>query len=234
MDTHLNIILVEDHRALRKVTAGVLREEGHQVIALTCAEDLEDLAGAQAADLFIIDLNLPGEDGLSLAQRLRAVHPQVGIIMLTGRDQPQDMVAGYRNGADLYLIKPVDPNALLAAIESLVRRLKPGVSPSLAPQDAMMSLDSLELRLCGPKGEVRLSSIEVRLITGLARAPGQRLALFQVAELMGQDEDEYKKGSVEVRMARLRKKLFDVGAPAECLKALRNEGYQLCMPIHIC
>jgi DNA-binding response OmpR family regulator len=232
MDTHLNIILVEDHRALRKVTAGVLREEGHQVIALTCAEDLEDLAGAQAADLFIIDLNLPGEDGLSLAQRLRAVHPQVGIIMLTGRDQPQDMVAGYRNGADLYLVKPVDPQTLMAAIESLMRRLKPEVSPSMDPQH-LTWLDIAELRLCGPTGDVLLTAIEVRLLTGLARAPGHRLAQFHLAELTGQLDEAYNKRVLEVRIARLRKKLIEVGASPNCIKALRNEGYQLCTLIQI-
>jgi DNA-binding response OmpR family regulator len=228
MDNRLNIILVEDHAALRKVTAGVLREEGHRVIDLVCAEDLEDTADASTADLFIIDLNLPGEDGLSLSRRLRAVHPQVGIIMLTGRDQPRDMAAGYRTGADLYLVKPVDPQALLAAIEALVRRIKP--ETDCRP---CLQVNSLELHLRGPLGEARLSSIEIKLLTALARAPGQRLALFQVAELMGQDEDEYNKRTLEVRIARLRKKLIDAGAPGDCLKAIRNEGYQLCVPLLI-
>ena len=103
MDARLNVVVVEDHAVLRKVTAELLRQEGHHVTALACAEDLEDQAGAPHADLFIIDINLPGEDGLSLAARLRAVHPELGIIMLTGRDQPQGMTAGYRTGADQHL-----------------------------------------------------------------------------------------------------------------------------------
>ena len=74
---------------------------------------------------YLAPLTLPGEDGLSLAARLRAVHPELGIIMLTGRDQPQDMTAGYLTGADQYLNKPLDPQTLLAAIEALARRLKP-------------------------------------------------------------------------------------------------------------
>jgi len=232
MDTGLNIVLVEDHRGLRKVTAAMLRQEGHRVTALGCAEDLEDFAGATAADLFVIDLNLPGEDGLSLARRLRAVHPRLGIILLTGRDQPEDMTAGYRIGADLYLIKPVEPHTLLAAIGSLLRRIKPEISQS-ACYPCAISMDAQEMHLNGPDGPIRLSPVEVKLLTGLARAPGQRLPVFLIAELMGQDEEVFSKGSMEVRIARLRKKLIDAGGPADCLKALRNEGYQLCASIQI-
>ena len=232
MDTGLNIVLVEDHGGLRKVTAAMLRQEGHCVTALGCAEDLEDLAGATAADLFIIDLNLPGEDGLSLAQRLRAVHPRLGIILLTGRDQPGDMTAGYRMGADLYLVKPLEPHTLLAAIEALVRRIKPETSQSANLTGAIW-VDAQEMHLNGPDGAIRLAPVEVKLLTGLARAPGQRLAVFQIAELMGQDEEGFSKRSLEVRMTRLRKKLIDAGGPADCLTAVRNEGYQLCMSIQI-
>jgi len=227
VDTALSIALVEDHAALRRVTAEVLRQEGHSVLELACAEDLEDEFGAQPADLFIIDLNLPGEDGLSLARRLRAVHPGLGILMLTARDQAEDMVAGFVTGADLYLVKPVDAQTLLAAIGALARRLKPSSGAEV------LLLESLGLHLRGARGETHLSSGEVRVLTGLARAPGQRLALFQVAELMGQSVDGFNKASLEVRMARLRKKLIEVGAPAGCLKALRNEGYQLCVSVHI-
>lgn len=228
MDSHLNIILVEDHNALRMVTASVLQQDGHEVMALTCAEDLEDLAGARSADLFIIDINLPGEDGLSLARRLRSVHPQVGIILLTGRGQTQDMLDGYDSGADLYLVKPVDPQVLLSAITSLARRLK-----AATPARTDMAVDTLSLVLRNEKKEIPLTALEVRLLTGLARAPGQRLAQFQLAELLGQEEDAYNKRVLEVRIARLRKKLIDAGAPADCIKALRNEGYQLCTTLQI-
>lgn len=228
MDSHLNIILVEDHNALRMVTASVLQQDGHEVMALTCAEDLEDLAGARSADLFIIDINLPGEDGLSLARRLRSVHPQVGIILLTGRGQTQDMLDGYDSGADLYLVKPIDPQVLLSAITSLARRLK-----AATPARTDMAVDTLSLVLRNEKKEIPLTALEVRLLTGLARAPGQRLAQFQLAELLGQEEDAYNKRVLEVRIARLRKKLIDAGAPADCIKALRNEGYQLCTTLQI-
>ena len=147
--------------------------------------------------------------------------------MLTARDQAEDMVAGFVTGADLYLVKPVDTQVLLAAIGALSRRFR-----SSSGED-VLRLESLSLHLRGVQGESHLSSGEARVLTGLARAPGQRLALFQVAELMGQSVEGFNKASLEVRMARLRKKLIEVGAPAGCLKALRNEGYQLCLSIHI-
>lgn len=228
MDTVLNIVLVEDHAAFRKVTAEMLRQEGHRVTELTCAEDLDDSIGGQGVDIFILDLNLPGEDGISLARRLRLVQPEVGIIMLTGRDQPQDMAEGFQTGADQYLVKPVPVPLLLAVIGRLSRRLR---AETVGAGCLILELTRLILR--GPTGETGLSAAEATLLTALARALDQRLALFQVGELLGQGEDQFNKASIEVRIARLRKKLLSVGAPRNCLKALRNEGYQLCSPLQV-
>lgn len=228
MDTRLNIVLVEDHGALRRATAQLLKEEGHRVTALSCAEDVEDVTGTAGADLFILDLNLPGEDGLSLARRLRAVHPQVGIIMMTGRDQTEDMTAGFRDGTDLYLVKPVAPQILLAAIEALTRRIKPSAR-TLHP----LTVERAAQRLKGTGYETRLAKSEIDLLVAISRAPENRLANFQIAEFLGQQEDNYNKASLEVRLARLRKKLIEAGAPADCLKVIRNEGYQLCVLLEI-
>ncbi len=157
MGTRLNIILV----ALRAVTTGMLEQEGHKVLALSCAED-----------------------GLSLAKRLRAVHPQVGIIMLTGRDQSRDMLNGYLSGDVLYLVKPLDPQVLSSAIISLARRLKPVIA-----RRREICVDSSSLQLRNQTTSLPLTLIELRLLTGLARAPGQRLAQFQFGELLGQDDE---------------------------------------------
>ncbi|MEY2679850.1 MAG: hypothetical protein RL661_81 [Pseudomonadota bacterium] len=228
MDTRLNIVLVEDHGALRRATTHLLQQEGHRVTALSCAEDMEDVNGTTDADLFILDLNLPGEDGLSLARRLRSAHPELGIIMLTGRDQPEDMIAGFGQGADQYLFKPIEPRTLLAAIEALTRRIKPS-----ARTWHPITLDRASQSLSGPNIHIRLTASEINLLTALNRAPGQRLAHFQVAEFLGQLEEHYNKASLEVRLTRLRKKLIEAGAPTDCLKVIRNEGYQLCVLLEI-
>lgn len=229
MATSLSIVLVEDHVALRRSTAEVLRQGGHLVTELSCAEDIGDATTARQVDLFIIDVGLPGEDGLTLAHHLRAVHPQVGIIITTARSQPKDVVDGFRNGADQFLVKPVEPSILLGAVDALGRRVR----PILYGADAGLRVDTVLMMVRGSSGETLLSAVEMDLLTSLARASGQRLELFQVSEIMRQPEDGFNKASVEVRVARLRKKLIGVGAPANCIKAIRQEGYQLCVEVRI-
>lgn len=223
----LNIVLVEDHDALREVTADVLRQAGHQVTAVESAEDLDELAGGGNVDLFILDLNLPGEDGLSLARRLRAAHPLVGIIMTTARSEPQDHTRGYASGADIYLVKPLASDTLLAAVRSITRRLQP------SPLASGLRLQKSELSLSGADVTVALQAMEANLLMALIRAPGHRLETWQIAEILGAEEDGLSKSAIEVRMTRLRKKLRDCGADAPAIKSLRNVGYQLCAAVVI-
>jgi len=124
MVTSLEIVLVEDHDHLRRVTAEVLRERGHQVVALASAEEVDDSITLFKPDLYILDLNLPGEDGLSLSRRIRATQPRVGIIMTTVRREIQHRLGGYESGADLYLPKPIDVDELSMAVGSLGRRVR--------------------------------------------------------------------------------------------------------------
>ena len=222
----LSIVLVEDHDGLREVTATVLREAGHRVMPLSCAEELGELAGC-AVDLFILDLNLPGEDGISLARRLRQSFPLGGIIMTTARSEAQDQALGYASGADIYLVKPLAPDTLLAAISALQRRLAPDTTlPALR-------LARRQLSLSGAAGVVPVQESEANLLSAFARAPGQRLETWQLAEILGGSDQESSKSSIEVRITRLRKKLRDCGADADCIRALRGVGYQLCVPVVI-
>jgi DNA-binding response OmpR family regulator len=225
MATPLHIVLVEDHDALREVTADILGQAGHRVTALSCAEELDDLAFAGGAiDLFILDLNLPGEDGISLAQRLRQTHPRVGIIMLTARDAAEQMAQGYASGADIYLAKPQAPETLLAAVASLARRLRP------APPTGGGRIDSANLGLDGPKGQVPLLPVELTLLTAFLRVPNRRLENWQIAEILGGDAEGASKTAIEVRITRLRKKLRDCGATDSAdggIRVLRASGYQL-------
>ena len=110
MAAHLSIVLVEDNDDLRELTADALRGEGHRVLALSCAEELDDQSAGESVDVFLIDLNLPGENGLSLCRRVRASRPDAGIVIMTARVALNDRIAGYKQGgADIYLTKPVSP-----------------------------------------------------------------------------------------------------------------------------
>jgi len=119
----VKIIVVEDHEALREVTVSALQDMGHKVRGIACAETLNQELQTDCPHVLILDLNLPGEDGISLARRVRKVHPEIGIIMVTARNQLGDKLTGYDSGADIYLTKPTSIEELSAAIQALSRRL---------------------------------------------------------------------------------------------------------------
>jgi DNA-binding response OmpR family regulator len=230
MATHLSIVLFEDNDDLRELTADALRAEGHRVVALSCAEELEDQSRGEAADVFLIDLNLPGEDGFSLARRLRQVHPLAGIIIISARSDLQDKVVGYDSGADWYLPKPVPFAELSAALKSFARRHQAQRLEAVTPAG---SLRLQQRQLQGLAGPVRLTGSEEILLTAFARAPSGRLENWQLIELFGLDAADNSKTSFEIRITRLRKKLIQAGAPAHSLVSIRNVGYQLNVPVQV-
>lgn len=224
MVAHLSIVLVEDNDDLRELTADALRAEGHHVVALSCAEELEDQARGAAADVFLIDLGLPGEDGYSLSRRIRQVQPLVGIIVISARSELQDKVQGYDSGADWYLPKPVPFEELSAALKSFARRRQ---AHQLQTDSPAGGLRLRQRHLQGAAGSIRLTPAEEVLLTAFARAPLGRLENWQLLELFGLDMADVSKTSLEVRITRLRKKLGQAGARDHCLESIRGVGYRL-------
>ena len=225
MATHLNIVVVEDHQDLRELTCLALSHRGHHVMGLSCAEELEDAVRGGTVDVFILDLNLPGEDGISLAKRIRQAYPLVGIVMLTARSQSKEKVLGYESGADLYMTKPVDFDELCAALQGFSRRRH-------AASDGVLTLNKLTLTgLAG--AAVRLSSAEADMLMAFARAPARRLETWQLAHILGLEAGSLNKASLEVRIVRLRKKMLDAGTSGVVIESIRNVGYQLSVPIRI-
>lgn len=234
MDTpvpRLNIALIEDHDVLRDLLKQALEDAGHQVVALSCAEELEDQAGGGPFDMFLIDLNLPGEDGLSLAGRVRAAYPLAGLIIITARSRLEDKLDSYASGADLYLSKPIEAAELCAAVAAFARRRKRTEQLPVRPE-LTMSLRHMTLSQ-GGQPPVRLTAAETSLLAAFARAPGQRVEYWQLAETLGLDVQSYAKASLEVRIVRLRKKLVQAGAVSNCIEAVRNHGYQLCISMQV-
>jgi len=229
----LNIVVVEDHDDLRDSLVELLHSKDHQVVGLSCAEELDDALGTDPVDLLIVDLNLPGEDGFSLSRRFRSAHPQAGIIMVTARHKIADKVQGYESGADIYLPKPVDPYELLAAVTAVSRKLPAKAAMNAAEPLQALTVRVMTLKVEGPLGMEKLTDGDVAVITALARAPSQRLALWQLMQTLGLSLDDASKSSLEVRIVRLRKKLMAVGADKNCISNIRNVGYQLCVPIEI-
>ena len=227
----LKIVMVEDFEILREETVLLFNSCGHDAIGVDCAEALDEELGGRDFEVFVLDVNLPGEDGLSLARRIRAAHPLAGIVMMTARSTPHDAIKGYSDGADIYLPKPVDPKVLLAAVESLGRRVNSVRKP--ATVSAGLMLDSATRTLKGARGDADLTEDELRLITALARARGGQLESWQLMVALGLDPDTYPKSALEIRIVRLRQKLAQAGAGARSLRALRGKGYWLCESIEI-
>ncbi len=230
MVAHLNIVLVEDNDDLRELTCQVLAQDGHRMTGLACAEELEDLAGGDSVDVFLIDLNLPGEDGICLAQRIRKAHPLVGIIIISARSDLDDKLIGYDSGADWYITKPVVFAELSAAIKSYARKRHASLQNKLTPDQAI-TLDRLQLT--GPIGSVKLTGSEGMLLTAFARAPGGQLETWQIAEMLAVMVNEAMKNSIAVRIARLRKKLIDSGAQGLVIESVRNMGYRLLIDVEV-
>lgn len=228
MDTGLNVLVVEDHEDLREITVAALAAKGYRVRGADCAEALDEAMAAERAQLLVLDLNLPGEDGISIAHRLRKAHPEIGIVMLTARDTPRDVLAGYDSGADIYLTKPTSVEELGAAIRALSRRMIPSSQAGRA-----LVLKPSVLQLKGPSGEVDVSNLESRILAALSRARDHRLETWQLLELAGKDVTEQEKRTLTVQIVRLRKKLAEAGAPGPTLKAIRGAGYQLCVELHV-
>lgn len=224
MDSQLNILVVEDHDDLRDVTVAALLGLGHIAQGVDCAETMDEVLAEFRPDIVLLDLNLPGEDGLSIARRLRAAEPGLGIIMVTARDSARDVMAGYEMGADIYVPKPTSPEELNAAIRALARRLNVA-----SPQIPAVELDVRAMRLHGPLGMVDVSHQEGELLASLARAPDHRQETWQMLERIGKQADEHEIRALAVQIVRLRKKLELAGAAEPTIKAIRGVGYQLCI-----
>lgn len=219
---NLNIVIVEDNDDLRWGWMGFFERNGHHVKAVALAEELLEVSGLFHPDVYLIDLNLPDGDGLDLVAQLRKVHPNVGIIIITARTQLGDKVLGYNSGADIYFSKPVDPEELLAGISSLTKRRQ-----SVDGAEQLLFLRLREHQLHGPLSTVSLTPHETALLSGLVRASGTPLARWQLAELLGSRSDLPSDAMLEMRIARLRKRLFAAGAPPPAIRALHKQGYVL-------
>ena len=224
----LKILIVEDNDDLREGWMSFFQKQGHFVRGVGLAAEILDESGDFTPDVYVIDLNLPDADGLTLVKKLRQFHPSVGIIITTARSMIGDKVIGYESGADIYFTKPVDPAELLAGIAAIAKKQ---LSPNVGAEALHLRPDRHVLE--GVNGIVDLSPNETILLAGLVRAAGQPLAPWQLAELLGFSEELPTAAALEMRIARLRKKLITAGAASPGIRAAYNRGYMLCCNVLI-
>jgi len=230
-DPTMKACLVEDNDALRDILCSALQDEGIDVTAVADGEELNQLLQWKSFDSFILDLNLPGEDGLSIASRLRQANPNCFIIMTTVRAKITDRVQGYGAGADIYMPKPVHIRELVAALNTCSRRPE----STLAPEKPKRSwtLKGLQLTATESDATARLTGAEYALLRALVIGGGKPLEHWELFEILGKEPSVEAKGVLQVHMVNLRKKLTMVGLSEDSLQSIRGKGYRLNVPIHL-
>lgn len=227
VDAPIEALLVEDDARLARFVCEYLRERGLSVVhALDGEEGLAE-ARRRHFDVVILDLMLPGRDGLEVCRELRG-HSDVPVIVVTARASEVDRVVGLELGADDYMPKPFSVRELLARIGALVRRARGQVGPgSKTIRAGRLSLRPGSLRATLDGTELDLTASEFALLRVLAERRGQVLSREQLLELAGGNGGDAFDRSIDVRISRLRQKLGDDSRRPALLKTVRGVGYVL-------
>lgn len=240
MTNAARLIVVDDEADLRGMIAEYLGKQGFVVRAAADGRELDAYLVNDVPDLLILDVNMPGEDGLAIARRIRA-RSAVPILMLTAADDIIDRVAGLEIGADDYLTKPFNPRELLARIRAILRRValraaeipatareapEPRVDPGSRVRFGHMFLDLHAHRLVTSDGsELTLTTTEFDLLAAFARHPNRVLSREQLLDLTHSRPFEVFDRSIDIRIARIRRKVEPDPAKPQMIKTVRGAGY---------
>ncbi|SMO93939.1 response regulator [Paracoccus laeviglucosivorans] len=234
MENGATILVVEDDPEIRSLVAALLRNDGLRPTEAQDAATMDRLRASEPPDLIILDLMLPGEDGLSICRRLRA-ESNVPILMLTARGDEIDRVVGLEIGADDYVVKPFSPRELLARVRALLRRARmeaPGAAARRCYGFDRFVIDLDARQLNDRDGvAVALTSAEFDLLACFVSQPRRVLTREQLLDrTRGRSADPFDR-TIDVLISRLRRKL-DAASPGTALIAtVRNGGYLLTVPV---
>ncbi len=232
MDQSKHIVVVDDCAPLRETIAVYLRGEGYRVSLAADGETMRDTMVRDPADIVIVDLMLPGEDGFSLTRYLRE-HHRCGIIMLTASADAINRVVGLEIGADDYVLKPHESRELLARIRSVLRRVNGTAQPSSPPvadhdvvRFACWRLDLATRQLTDERGRiVELTTGEFNLLREFITAPGRVLSREHLLQAVHNRAWDYFDRSIDVLVTRLRRKLESEKIGQALIKSVRGAGY---------
>jgi two-component system, OmpR family, response regulator len=227
----VHVLAVDDDPSMRQMIADYLGDNDIRVTSLESGSRLEEILARHVVDLLLLDLRLPGEDGMRIAQNIRA-KSDIPIIMLTGRKDEADRVMGLELAADDYLVKPFSPRELLARIRSLLRRsrMHETVADSLASirayRFAGWELSVRLRRLVSPQGQtVPLTNTQFNLLVVFLAAPGRVLSREQLLDFSRLHNDEVYDRSIDVQVGRLRKKIESDPVARPLIRTERGAGY---------
>ena len=227
------ILIVEDDPDIRQLVGELMRREGFSVEEAEGAAAMDAVLARMRPDLVILDLMLPGEDGLSICRRIR-VQDALPILMLTAKSDEIDRVVGLEMGADDYLVKPFGPRELLARVRAVLRR---GNARSLSPPSRRFLFDRFVIDLDarqlsdGDGGELTLTSAEFDLLACFVQRPRRVLTRDQIIDwIRGRSADPFDR-TVDMLVSRLRKKLDAASPGSNLISTVRNGGYLFTAPV---
>ncbi|HEX5339913.1 MAG TPA: response regulator [Gammaproteobacteria bacterium] len=237
MTTPDHILVVDDDTEIRALLQEYLSRQGYRVTAVAGGRGMEQAMEDTHFDLVVLDLMLPGEDGISLCRKLRA-SSTLPVIMLTARGEESDRIAGLETGADDYLPKPFNPRELLARIQSVLRRART-LPEQLTPDEVNgfrfngWQLATPTRQLLSPDGVVvPLSGAEYRLLCIFLQHPNVILSREQLMEMLrGRELSMPFDRSIDVQISRLRQRLRDDGREPTFIRSVRGEGYVFAQPV---
>lgn len=228
-DAQVHILVVDDDAALRELLERYLTEQNFRVSAVADGVAMDCLLAAEQPDLVILDLMLPGEDGLALARRLRT-HSDLPIIMLSARGEEVDRIVGLEVGADDYLSKPFNPRELLARIRAVLRRHTASHADAPGPEAGMYffgpyRMDTTTHTLTRDGAVVPITSAEFTLLRIFLERPNRVLSRDTLINLIkGYDRSPFDR-SIDVRVARLRRKIESEPESPVYIRTVHGEGY---------
>lgn len=228
--TAARILVVDDDTRLRDLLSRYLTEQGFHVVGLPDARDLDRKLQRDPPHLLVLDLMLPGEDGLAVCRRLRAAGETVPIIMLTAKGEDVDRIVGLEMGADDYLPKPFNPRELVARINAILRRVAERATPG-APAEAGVApfgpyvLDSAARTLSDGERTIHLTTGEFSLVKVFAQHPRKPLAREKLMQLArGREHDVFDR-AIDVQVSRLRKLIEPDPANPRYIQTVWGFGY---------
>jgi len=230
MNAH--ILIVDDDKKLRDLLDDYLTNQGFIVNTLPDGSQLMSVVEKSPPDLIILDIMMPGEDGLTLCDRLKH-QTSVPVLMLTARGDDKDKLVGFEQGADDYLSKPFNPRELLARIKAILRRLENSVTESKQHSQKFLcfagwKLDLETFNLVDDTGVMTiLSTGEFKLLRHLAEHPNMILSRDQLMEVLAGHDICPTDRTIDVMISRLRKRLNDNAKEAGIIVTIRNLGYKL-------
>jgi DNA-binding response OmpR family regulator len=222
------ILIVDDEPDVREVLEEYFAAHGYAVMGAESASVARAIAAAHSIDLALVDIHMPGEDGLSLARHLRERYAKIAIVMLTSSATVVDRIVGLEMGADDYVPKPFDPRELVARVKSVLRRTSSAGHADLGAERVRIGrcvLDVAAHRLTDENGvEVAMSPLEFDLLKALAEHPNRPLSRERILNLNQRDWNPFDR-SVDLRIMRLRKKIEPDPEHPQFIRTIRNEGY---------